>query len=267
MEIARRHNVKVIEDVSHAQGGFYKGRKLGTIGDVAAMSMMSGKSFAIGEAGMLCTDNQEIYERAVAFGHYEQTATKLTLPDLQPWIGIPVGAYKNRLNQLNSAMGRVQLKLYPTKIQEIQDAMNYFWDELEGLPGIRAHRPPKDSGSTMAGWYAATGLYVADELGGLPIAKFREAVSAEGARCGRGCNNPLHLHYVLNEADLYGDGKPTRNAFTDRDVRQPPGSLPVTEALPDRCYSIPWFKHDRREEIDLYVAAFRKVIEQADQLL
>ena len=267
MEIARRHGVKVIEDVSHAQGGFYKGRKVGTFGDVGAMSMMSGKSFAIGEAGMLCTDDQEIYERAVSFGHYEQTGTKLTLPDLKPWIGVPVGAYKNRLNQLNSAMGRVQLKLYPNKIQEIQDAMNYFWDELEGLPGIRAHRPPEDSGSTMAGWYASTGLYVPEELGGLSVSKFREAVSAEGSRCGRGCNNPLHLHHVLNEADLYGDGKPTRIAFADRDLRQPAGSLPVTEALPERCYSVPWFKHDRRDEIDQYITAYRKVIEQADQLL
>ena len=36
---------------------------------------------------------------------------------------------------------------------------------LEGVPGIRAHRPPKGSGSTMGGWYAARGLYRAKELG------------------------------------------------------------------------------------------------------
>ncbi|MBN2557877.1 MAG: aminotransferase class V-fold PLP-dependent enzyme, partial [Clostridia bacterium] len=53
MEIAKRRNVRVIEDVSHAQGGLYKGRKTGTFGDVAAMSLMSGKSLAIGEAGIL----------------------------------------------------------------------------------------------------------------------------------------------------------------------------------------------------------------------
>jgi perosamine synthetase len=62
MEIAKRYHLKVIEDVSHAQGGLYKGRKLGTIGDVGAMSLMSGKSLAIGEAGMLVTDDREIYE-------------------------------------------------------------------------------------------------------------------------------------------------------------------------------------------------------------
>ena len=53
MAIAKKHNLRVIEDVSHAQGGMYKGKKLGTFGDVAGMSMMSQKSFAAGELGML----------------------------------------------------------------------------------------------------------------------------------------------------------------------------------------------------------------------
>ena len=71
MAIARKHGIKVIEDVSHAQGGHYKGRMLGTIGDVAGMSLMSGKSFAIGESGMMITYDFEIYRRAIRFGHYE----------------------------------------------------------------------------------------------------------------------------------------------------------------------------------------------------
>ena len=72
MEIANKHNILVIEDVSHAHGSLYKGRKVGTFGHVAAMSMMSGKSFAAGEMGMFVTDNVEFYERAIAYGHYER---------------------------------------------------------------------------------------------------------------------------------------------------------------------------------------------------
>jgi dTDP-4-amino-4,6-dideoxygalactose transaminase len=76
----------------------------------------------------------------------------------------------------------------------------------------------------------------------------------------------MHLHAVLNEADIYGDGKPTRIAFSDRDLRQGIGSLPVTETLPERCLSIPWFKHYRPEVIDAYVAAIRKVAYRAKEL-
>jgi dTDP-4-amino-4,6-dideoxygalactose transaminase len=81
-----------------------------------------------------------------------------------------------------------------------------------------------------------------------------------------GANILMHLHPVLNDADVYGDGKPTRIAFSDRDLRQGVGSLPITESLPGRCLSIPWFKHFRTEVIDAYVAAFRKVAERADEL-
>ena len=266
MEIAEKHGVKVIEDVSHAQGGLYKGRLLGSIGHVGAMSIMSGKSLACGEGGFLVTNDREIYERAAAFGHYERTG-ELELPEVSKFAGLPLGGCKYRMHQLSSAVGRVQLRYYRERIEEIQKAMNYFWDLLEGVPGVRALRPPKDSGSTMGGWYAARGLYAPEELDGLPVARFCEAVSAEGVSTSPGANLLMHLHPLLNEADVYGHGRPTRIANADRDLRQPAGSLPVTESLPERCYTIPWFKHYRPQIIEEHAAAFRKVVEHAGELL
>jgi dTDP-4-amino-4,6-dideoxygalactose transaminase len=265
--VARKNGLKVIEDASHAHGGLYKGRLAGTFGDVAAMSLMAGKSLAIGEAGILCTDDQEILEGAIAFAHYQRHENQLTMPKYKALAGLPIGGIKGRLNQTCAAMGRVQLKHYPQRMATIQKAMNRFWELLEGTPGIRAHRPDGGSGSTMGGWYNALGHYVPEELGGLPVETFIEAVTAEGGRSRRGCNNPLHLHPVLNEADIYGDGKPTRIAFADRDLRQPAGSLPHTEALPQRSFGIPWFKHDRPASIERYAMAFRKVAFQAETLL
>ncbi len=268
MEIAARHDLKVIEDVSHAHGGLYKGRMLGSIGDVAAMSLMSGKSFATGEAGILTTNNREIYDRALAFGHYDlYTAENLETEYLKPWAGLPLGGYKFRVNQLSSAMGRVTLKYYDGYIAEIQQAMNYFWDLLDGVPGLRPHRPAKDSGSTMGGWYAARGLYRPEELGGLSISRFAQAVSAEGARCGPGTNKPLHLHPLFHEADVYGHGKPTVIANADRDLRQPAGSLPVSEDIGSHTYSIPWFKKFQPHVIEEYANAYRKAAENYEELL
>ena len=266
MELANARGIKVIEDVSHAHGARYKGQLVGTIGHVGAMSCMSGKAFAIGEAGMLITDDQEIYERAIAFGHYERTR-QIKHPELQKLSGLPLGGFKYRMNQLSSAVGRVQLKHYQERMEEIQRAMNYFWDLLEGAPGIRAHRPPPDSDSTMGGWYSPHGLYVPEELGGLSVADFCAAVSAEGARTSPGANFLLHQHPVLNEADVYGHGTPTRIAHADRDVRQDAATLPKSDSLPERVYSIPWFKHYRPEIIREHAAAFRKVVAQAGALL
>lgn len=267
LEIARPRGIKVIEDVSHAQGALYKGKKVGTFGDVAAMSLMSGKSLAIGEAGILVTDNLEIYERALSLGHYERFNDSIQTPYLRESLGLPQGGYKYRMHQMSSAMGRVQLKHYDARCAEIQKGMNYFWDLLEGVPGLKAHRPPKDSGSTMGGWYAAHGLYRPEELGGLSVTRFCQAVSAEGCAISPGANMPLHDHPLFNTTDVYGHGKPTRIANSDRDLRQPQGSLPVTELMPSRCYSIPWFKHYRPEIIAEYAEAFKKVAANYERLL
>jgi dTDP-4-amino-4,6-dideoxygalactose transaminase len=268
MELANRYGIKVIEDVSHAHGGRYKGRTVGAIGDVGAMSLMSGKSFATGEAGIMTTNDREIYDRALAFGHYDlYSEENLETEYLKPWAGLPLGGYKFRVNQLSSAMGRVTLKYYDGYVAEIQEAMNYFWDLLDGVPGIAPHRPAKDSGSTMGGWYAARGLYRSEEVGGLSISRFAQAVSAEGARCGPGTNNPLHLHPLFHEADVYGHGKPTVIANANRDLRQPRGSLPVSEGIGSRTFSIPWFKKFRPHVIEEYATAYRKAAENYEELL
>ena len=99
-EIAVKHGLKVIEDASHSQGSFYKGRPCGALSDVSVMSLMSAKSFAIGEAGMLFTNDRLIYERAISYGFYEKTGASsdfftannlLTDPELLKYSGVPVG--------------------------------------------------------------------------------------------------------------------------------------------------------------------------------
>lgn len=128
------------------------------------------------------------------------------------------------MHQMSSAVGRVQIKYYDTRTAELRKAMNYFWDLLEGVPGLKAHRTPPNSDSNMAGWYAPHGLYRAEELGGLSVTRFTEAVRAEGvAACRPGCNAALHTHGLFNTCDIYGHGKPTRIANSKWDVRENDG--------------------------------------------
>jgi dTDP-4-amino-4,6-dideoxygalactose transaminase len=268
MDVARRHDLRVIEDCSHAHGALYRGRLVGTFGGVAAYSLMSGKSFAVGEGGILVTNHREIYERAIAFAHYERHG-ELTQDDLVESAGLPLGGHKYRMHQLSSAVGRVQIKNYPSQMAEIDRAMNHFWDLLEGVPGVRAHRPPSDSGLTKGGWYAPVGHYRPEDLGGLSVRRFCEALQAEGFPTRPGVNKALHLHPVFNSADVYGDGKPTRLAGLPEgvDVRQPPGSLPVSEGIQGRVFGVPWFKHYRPDVIREYADAVRRVVARHEELL
>ncbi len=267
MEIAAGRNIKVLEDVSHSQGGLYKEQRVGSFGHVAATSLMAQKSLVAGEGGMAWTEDQEIYDRMVAWGHYNLFKPDIETDYLRKYAGLPLGGNKGRLNQMSAALGRVQLKQYDKRCAEIRKAMNYFWNRMEGIPGVYGHRVDEGSGSNMAGWYSPKAHFRSNELGGLSLTAFSRAVRAEGSAVMPGCNLPLHLHPVFIDADIYGHGRPTRCAFSESPIRQPAGSLPVSESINARVFGFELFVHFRPKEIDEHVEAYRKVAFNYRELL
>lgn len=264
MEIAKKHNLYVIEDVSHAHGTVYKGRKVGTFGDVAAMSMMSWKVFAAGEMGMLVTDDRRLYERAIAFGHYERNNEKFIQEsdELKNYFHIALGGVKGRVNQVCSALGRGQLKHYDERCVEIRRAMNYFFDQLEGLPGLKPLRVDESDGSHMGGFYNPHLVYDPTALGGLSAGRFAEAVTAEfnGAfRSRAGGNFCLHTHKYFQTFD------PKHSSV--KKIEDCPVDPHLKASEEKYCISAPWFKKFDAEWIERYAGAYRKVVENYQQLL
>jgi dTDP-4-amino-4,6-dideoxygalactose transaminase len=229
---------------------------------------MTGKAFAIGEGGMLVTNDRSVYERALALGHYERHG-ELTLPALASGAGLPWGGIKNRMHQMSSAVGLEQLRKFPAEMAEIDAAMNHFWDLLQGVPGLGEHRPPRDSGSTMGAWYAPHAHYRPEELGGLSVKRFCDALEAEGTKVMPGCNRALHPHALFSSIDIYGHGRPTQGAFLPPgiDNAQAQACLPVAAGIQERVLFIPRFVHFRKEAIERHARAFLKVVEHHRDLL
>lgn len=270
MAFAKKHNLKVIEDVSHAQGGLYKGQRLGTFGDVAAMSLMSQKSFAAGELGITVTNDRKIFERVIAYGHHNRSNASLVTEseDLIPYYHMALGGVKGRANQLCCAIARVQLKYYDERCVEIRKAMNYFYDLLESVPGLKPIRVDESTGSNMAGFYEAHLRYYPEQLGGLSVQAFAQAVNAElnGAYATRtGANLCLHTHNYFKTYDFYNSGTPTRIEYADRDVRLLDAQLKNAEQM--QCLSAPWIKKFDKEMIEKLALCFRKVAENYTSLL
>ncbi len=266
MEISEETGVPVIEDVSHAHGARYKGRLVGSLGQVSAMSLMTGKALPTSEGGMLCTDDQEIYERAIVFGHYGRIAKYCEMEEYRRLQGLALGGHKFRMNGFSAAMAQVQLEKYPGILEEKEKAAKLWWGLLEDVPGIVPHYP-KWEDSTLGGWYAPHGIYDQDAApNNLPLKSFARAVTAEGTVCRAGGYRLLHRHPAFNDYAIYGEDVPTAVRFAQEDMRMGDDDLPQTMEMFRRVYNIPRFSFCDEEYITQCANAYRKVMEHADEV-
>ena len=101
MALAKKHNLWVLEDASHAHGGYYKGRRVGSLGDAAAFSFYPSKNMgAYGDGGIITTSNQELYEKIKMLRYVGQRVK---------FIHEVIG-FQDRLDELQAAMMSVKLK-------------------------------------------------------------------------------------------------------------------------------------------------------------
>ena len=114
MAIARKHNLKVIEDACHGPLSEYKGKKLGTIGDCAAFSFFSNKNISTGEGGMFITNNEEMAKKArllrshgMTTMSYQRASGHATTYDI-----LELG-YNYRMDDIRAAIAIEQLKKLP----------------------------------------------------------------------------------------------------------------------------------------------------------
>lgn len=265
MAIARRHGVKILEDYSHSHASTWKGRKVGSIGHVGAASIMSEKPLATGEGGMLNTDDRDVYERAIMFGHGDHFRF-VENPAYRKYAQVPWGGYKYRMHQMTSAMARVQLRHFDENRLPGVKAMQRFFSALVDIPGVGCNFPVHDPDVTVGASYWQM-LILADEIvRRVPNTVIAAAIRAEGAHAAAGGYFCHHLAPFWNECDVYGDGKPTRLAFAARDVRQGAGDCPNAERITTRLVQVPRMIVYDEATIDQLIGAYRKVLTNLDQL-
>lgn len=267
MRIARQHDLRVIEDASHAHGGLYKGRKVGTIGDIGCFSLQASKSLPAGEGGMMVTNDRRYFERALLLAQSPgRLKLHIQLDEHRRFVETGFGAFKYRMNVVNAVIGRLLLP----KLEELnairQNNMDYLTGRLAGIPGLQL--PYTAPNCTRGGFYGYPVLYKAEELDGLPMESFLQAVNAEGVPLKRDRYPMLHLTPMYREHNPLGKGWPWSFSEATRAVTYEPGDLPVTESVYPRLLHIEsWDKAAPCEDLfEQYALGIRKVVEHARQL-
>jgi dTDP-4-amino-4,6-dideoxygalactose transaminase len=148
LALAKDKGIKVLEDACQADGGSYRGKRLGSLGDAGAFSFNAFKILCGGEGGALNTDSREIYERALIYHDggctFRQHAKDLSVPIFT--------GLQYRYNEISGAMMREQVKKLDAILTALRSIKRQFVDGLTGMKNVcftMSHDPEGDCGTTI----------------------------------------------------------------------------------------------------------------------
>lgn len=144
MAVARRHRLKVVEDCAQAFDATYKGRKVGTIGDIACFSLQQSKHITSGEGGMVATDDPELYQRAAAFANSGMPwyMYDLPRPKAEPLAGLATRGHFSfghdfRCSEFHAAVALAQLERIGEFHARRRELVTMVENGLRDLPEVR----------------------------------------------------------------------------------------------------------------------------------
>jgi perosamine synthetase len=131
IDVAREHDLYVIEDAAEAHGALYKGRKVGGIGDIGCFSFYANKIITCGEGGMLVTNNEKIARHALALKDLSFTSDRERI-----YLHSEVG-YNYRMTNLQAAVGLAQLERADELVEKRIKNAHQYNQLLKNTSGLR----------------------------------------------------------------------------------------------------------------------------------
>jgi dTDP-4-amino-4,6-dideoxygalactose transaminase len=235
LEVARRNGLMVVEDCAQAYDVYYKGKKVGTLGDAACYSLQQSKHITSGEGGIVTTDDAEIYKRAVLYANCGMPWYRY---DLQPPRSEPVGCVETRghfgfghnyrISELQAAVAFAQLAKIDVFNERRRELVQVLEEEMADAPGISLAHVYPDTQSNF--WAYPIWLDTARLRTG-PAEFHRLCVQRHGVGPG-----PYHevnyleaVYQEMNRARRTSVGYPLPDY-----VRYDPGACPQAEAAAKR---------------------------------
>lgn len=215
MEIAHKYDLKIVEDCAQAHGTIYKGKKVGSFGIASGFSFYPGKNLgALGDAGAVVTNNDELAEKIRALGNYGS---------LKKYHHIYLGN-NSRLDEMQAAVLNIKLKYLDTWNADRQKTAGYYLEELKDTSMVLPMIP--DYGNHVFH------LFVIRSEKRDSLQKYLEE-----KKVGTNIHYPIPMHM--------------QGAY--RSLQIPKGSLPLAEELSKTILSLPMYFGMRQEEREYVV--------------
>jgi len=257
LRIAKKHNLKVVEDCAHAHGGMWKGKGAGSMGDLGAFSFQSSKLITCGEGGAVITNNLEYMEKVQSYIN----AGRASVTDQ---FHHRIIGFNYRLGEFQAAVLGPQLNRLPAQSKVRDKNMAHLGSRLKNTPGIGLLKP--DPRITRLAPYGYVLKYFADQVKDIPRAAFVAALQLEGIPCDGLFYEPVYKSslFPVDPADFpalsWGREKPLdlRNMY----------SCPESEKA--GYHEAVWFMHQMflgsKKDVDAIADGIHKVLENIEEV-
>ncbi len=249
-ELAKTHNLAVLEDAAHAWGSQWEGRGAGTLGQCGTFSFQVSKNITAGEGGILVTDDKELADLCRSFSHCGRT-------EGSAWYDHDNLGSNLRMTEFQAAILLAQLARLPEHVERRQRNAALLDESLAGIPAIKQLAPA--SRMTRRSYHMYIFRVNEAELG-ISRERFLEALQAEGVPASAGWYRPLYRNGVFANAHI-GPPHGIRAPLAAMDVDYRGVSCPVCEQV---CRDAVWIPQNvllaDEQKIRRLAEAVRKVV-------
>jgi perosamine synthetase len=261
LKIARRRNIPVIEDACQAHLAEWRGQKVGTLGATGCFSFQVTKNLSSGEGGAVLTQDDDLAERCFAF--HNNNRRRAGASGGYSFATLGSRGANLRLTEFQGGLLLSQMSRLAEQSHTREQNAQYLARLLAEIPGIA---PAKQyDGCTRNAYHLFMFRYDAEAFGGLPRARFLEALRAEGVPCSPGYT-PLNREAFLAAAL----GSRGFQRIFPREILegyQERNQCPVNDRL---CQEAVWFTQNMllgpRGDMEQIAAAVRKIQANAPAL-
>lgn len=178
-EIAKKHNLKVIEDACQAWLAQWRGKCCGTIGDLGCFSFQNSKHLPAGEGGAVVGNDEELMDRVHSYHNCGRPYGSMPKTS-----GYPISGNNRRMTEYQAAILLNQMKRIEADTELRWANGQYLTSKIKDIPGIVPHRLYE--GVTRAVYHLYPFRYLKEHFNNVPREKFMAALSAEGIPCSGG---------------------------------------------------------------------------------
>lgn len=263
MEIAKKHNLLVLEDACQAHLAEINHRKVGTIGDAGCFSFQNSKNLPIGEGGAIVSNNDDFMDRCFSYNNYGNPYGSVVG---EVGAGTLMLGTKIRTTEYQSAIGLLQLKELKKQTDTRNENAAYLKSKIQDIPGIIPYKLYDHV--TKAAFHLFPFRFNQDDFEGMSRAVFLKALAAEGVPCSSGYATINKMPYLNHAFHTKNFQKMYPKKMLDFDKYLVQNQCPVNDLLCN--HQAVWLAQNLllgpKSDMDDIANAIEKIRKNADQI-